>query len=152
MSTSYAIVVVDATSIVTALLQSETGMFPPPPAGSSNVLYNWTAGVNGHSGVGGTWNGTRIILPTPISDYEAPIQDNLDAVAVAWGYVDIRTAVTYLGDPNPQYAAEALTLRDWRSETWTDAYVILNAIDPENPPLIADVLAQLPPTPARPTP
>ncbi len=74
------------------------------------------------------------------------VQSLLDAQAQAWGYDSIFTAITYLGDPNPAFAAEALALRDWRSATWTATWAN------EGAPNLDALLAALPPPPDRPSP
>lgn len=66
--------------------------------------------------------------------------------ARALKYSSIVSAVSYIGDQNPQYDAEARKLRDWRSAVETAAYQILadrppTAIDPQ---AIAAFIAQLP--------
>jgi hypothetical protein len=72
------------------------------------------------------------------------IQDRADGLAREWGYDDARSACTYLGDPNPRFAAEALAVRDYRSALWSYADANRNATDP------AAFLAGLPAAPARP--
>ena len=74
------------------------------------------------------------------------VQDRLDSLARAWGYDSIFTAITYMGDPNPVFAAEALALRDWRSATWTATWAN------EGAPSLDALLAVLPPPPDRPSP
>lgn len=53
-----------------------------------------------------------------ISACKSALQSVLDAGAQAWGYDSIVTAVSYVGDPDPQFSAEALALRQWRSDVW----------------------------------
>lgn len=77
----------------------------------------------------------------------ADIQARLDALAQDWGYDDAKSAVSYLGDPFPRFAAEAAAIRDWRSATW--AYVgTCAALDPQPTP--ETFAAGLPPPPIRP--
>lgn len=53
--------------------------------------------------------------------YVAAIQALLNAKARERNYDSIGTAVSYLDDPNPVFAAEARALFDWRSAVWTYA-------------------------------
>lgn len=48
----------------------------------------------------------------------AAVQARLDAFAQARGYDDIKSLVTYAGDPDPVFAAEASVGIQKRSETW----------------------------------
>jgi hypothetical protein len=74
------------------------------------------------------------------------VQARLDAVAQSWGYDDIRSACTYVGDPYPRFDAEGTTLRNWRSATWA-------AVDQHQADVtsVEALIALLPLTPARPT-
>lgn len=96
--------------------------------------------------------------PTPytppaltVADYIAATQAHLDAHAQAWGYDDLKSACTYLGDPYPRFAAEALALRDWRSEVWAYLDATSSAPLPEVLPTLAQFIAILPLAPARPS-
>lgn len=66
--------------------------------------------------------------PPTEQDYTNAIQAQLDATARERNYDSIQTAVTYRGDPNPQYAAEGEALFNWRSEVWTYATEQLSAV------------------------
>lgn len=48
----------------------------------------------------------------------AAVQARLDAFAQSRGYDDIKSLVTYAGDPDPVFAAEAAVGVHKRSETW----------------------------------
>ena len=74
-------------------------------------------------------------------------QAHLDAVARSWGYDDIRSACTYVGDPFPRFAAEGLALRDWRSSVWA---FLDSQSTPESLPDREAFIALLPPPPQRP--
>jgi hypothetical protein len=63
--------------------------------------------------------------PDPIEVLTWALQAELDVGARALGYDDIKTAITYRGDPNPKFAAEAEGLFQWRSAVWTQAYALL---------------------------
>jgi hypothetical protein len=82
------------------------------------------------------------------------VQRHMDRAAQSWGYDDLRSACTYIGDPYAVFDAEARALRDWRSACWTACHTLLAAAlassDPR--PTVEAVIAALPPMPARPTP
>jgi len=99
------------------------------------------------------WDGDAIVPyapPTPPlneGDYTRAIQAHLDAQAQTRGYDSIQSAVTYMDDPNPTYAAEAAALRGWRSAVWTYALAELARVQAgeREQPGIEDLLAELPP-------
>ncbi|MCS0497852.1 hypothetical protein NVS89_22435 [Ancylobacter sp. MQZ15Z-1] len=80
------------------------------------------------------------------ADYVAAIQAHLDATAGERQYDSIQTAVTYRGDPNETYAAEAQALFEWRSAVWSYALTELAKVTAGEraAPEIADFLAELP--------
>ncbi|SEA50443.1 hypothetical protein [Variovorax sp. YR216] len=54
------------------------------------------------------------------------VQDYMDAMAHAWGYDDIKTAVTYAEEPAvAKFQAEGRALRAWRSLVWASCYELL---------------------------
>lgn len=66
--------------------------------------------------------------PTPqqlAAQYSDQIDRWLDSVARDMQYRDIVSAVTYVDDVNPKFAAEAQALKDWRSNVWTSASVLM---------------------------
>lgn len=77
-------------------------------------------------------------------------QDHLDATAHAWGYDDIRSACSYVGDPYPRFHAEGTALRNWRSAVW--AYLDAASTQPLPDPLptMEEFSALLPAIPQRP--
>lgn len=81
----------------------------------------------------------------------AAAQAHLDTTAQSWGYDDIRSAVTYVGDTYPRFAAEGLALRNWRSAVW--AYLDAASAQPLPDPLPTTeaFIAMLPAVPTRPT-
>lgn len=81
------------------------------------------------------------------------VQRYIDRGAQQWGYDDLRSACTYIGDPYPVFDAEAIALRDWRSACWTACHALLaTALASSEPrPSVADVIAALPALPERPT-
>lgn len=83
----------------------------------------------------------------------ATLQGRIDDVAKAWGYDNIHTAVGYIDDPYPPFAAEALVLRQYRSDVWQWAIAKRAAIaagDTPRPQSIEAFLADMPAAPARP--
>jgi hypothetical protein len=80
--------------------------------------------------------------------YVAMAQLHMDDYARTWGYDDIRSAVSYVGDPFPRFNAEGVTLRDWRSAVW--AYLDANQDLPDPLPTEEEFLALLPEPPERP--
>jgi hypothetical protein len=72
----------------------------------------------------------------------AAVQAALDEGARAQGYDSIASAITYRGDPNPKFAAEAEAFFLWRSAVWTKAYELLAAGDL---PTIEEAIALMPP-------
>src|SRR5471032_2526736 len=56
--------------------------------------------------------------PPSQTEIEDAIQASLDSYAGSWGYNDIASACTYVGDPCAKFNAEATVLRAWRSATW----------------------------------
>lgn len=46
------------------------------------------------------------------------VQTHLDKTALEWGYDNIYTAITYIGDPNVEYNTEGIMFRNWRSAVW----------------------------------
>ncbi|WP_322884898.1 hypothetical protein U8C32_14770 [Sinorhizobium medicae] len=78
--------------------------------------------------------------------YSAAIQAHLDARARARQYDGIQTAITYRGDPNPQFSAEGEALFAWRSAVWTYSTAeLLKVIAGERPqPGVKEFMAELP--------
>jgi hypothetical protein len=80
--------------------------------------------------------------------YGAAITKHMDAVVQTRGYDGIHTCVTYAGEASvPQYQAEGLAARAWRSEVWAAVYAILADVEAGNraPLSVAELLAELPP-------
>jgi hypothetical protein len=74
------------------------------------------------------------------------IQSDMDTKARSYGYDNLATAITYRGDPNPKFAAEAEGFFLLRSTTWTTAYSILAEVQGglRTFPTIAEALALMP--------
>lgn len=57
------------------------------------------------------------------------LQRVMDEKARSLGYDDLKTAITYKGDPNLKFAAEAEAFFVWRSAVWTQAYDYLAQVE-----------------------
>ena len=74
-------------------------------------------------------------------------QTYLDSFAKTKGYDNIRSAISYLNDPYPQFAADALVALHWRSAVWQKAIEIETAVKngtQECPKSVEEFLALLP--------
>lgn len=127
-------------------------IYPVPPAGCVEITEAQWQDLLSHPGAR-RWDGAAVVPyeppapPVTQDDYARAIQARLDATARARQYDGMQAAVSYLGDPNPTYAAEAAALRDWRSAVWTYALaqLALVAAGDRAPPTVPDLLAELPP-------
>ncbi|WP_246680004.1 MULTISPECIES: hypothetical protein [unclassified Mesorhizobium] len=84
--------------------------------------------------------------PPSMDDYSIAIQLHLDATAATRQYDSIQTAVTYRGDSNPVFAAEADALFAWRSSVWTYATEELARVmaGERTQPTVVAFIAELP--------
>ncbi len=75
------------------------------------------------------------------------VQRHLDAAVAARNYSSAAAAVSYVGDPNPQWDAEGRAVLAWRSAVWTACFAALDAVlAGEREPLTPDeMVAELPP-------
>lgn len=62
------------------------------------------------------------------SDYTAIIEALHTATAQSRGYRDADRCISYVGDVNPAWHAEATAFRAWRSATWEAAYAIAASV------------------------
>ena len=83
-----------------------------------------------------------------IAQYNLAAQNQLDSIAISWGYDNMISAVSYAKSNNTQYSAEGTALSDWRDALWSKAYTIEAGTLPAT---VNDFLAQLPVAPVRPT-
>lgn len=104
----------------------------------------------------GKWGYIRAVTPSedpteePVlteGDYANAIQAALDAKAQERRYDSIASAISYRGDPNPQFAAEADALFAWRSAVWTMAYQELARVTAGEraPPSLEALVEEIPP-------
>lgn len=83
-----------------------------------------------------------------VEGFKLAIQQHMDAKAVAAGYDDIKTAVTYADEPAVlRFQAEGQAFRAWRSLVWAYGYEQLAAVEAgtKPQPSVAQFLAELPP-------
>ncbi len=67
----------------------------------------------------------------------------LDSAVQTRGYDGIVSCISYVGDPNPKFDAEARAARDWRSAVYSAGYAILANV-PEGVSTPEQVLALMP--------
>jgi hypothetical protein len=89
------------------------------------------------------------IPPPSEDDYARAIRSYLDEGARAMRYDSIDTAVSYRGDPNPNYSAEGEAFAAWRSAVWTYAYAEFGKVlmGAREQPSIEQIIGELPPSP-----
>ena len=80
--------------------------------------------------------------------YEIAARQNLDSVAISWGYDSLLSAASYLGSTNAQYASDAKALVAWRDSYWEAAYTIEQGTLPDTAEAF---VAMLPAAPTKPT-
>ena len=56
-----------------------------------------------------------------VEDYEEAVQEYLDSTVQKKGYDNVYTCLSYKGDPDPIFAAEADAVLAWRSQVWRTA-------------------------------
>ncbi len=81
------------------------------------------------------------------STYEHAVQKHMDALAVAAGYDDIKTAVTYAEEPAvTKFQQEGQAFRAWRSLCWAYCYEQLAAVQANQrpQPTVEELLGELP--------
>lgn len=75
------------------------------------------------------------------------IQSHMDTVAVAAGYDDIRSAITYADEPaEPRFQAEGQAFRAWRSLVWAYCYKQIDAVNGgvRDIPTLEELIYELP--------
>lgn len=76
------------------------------------------------------------------------IQAKLDEGAQAWGYDSIVAGATYINSTNPQFAADAQALIDWRDAVWDWAIAKFPSVTAGEDPAV--FMVDMPPQPAKP--
>lgn len=91
-------------------------------------------------------------VPTAVllQQYNTAIQNVLDAYAQSLQFDNMNTMVTYVGDPNPTFSAQATAGRNWRSQVWTFAGAAMAAIQAGTQPMPASVETFIATLPAHP--
>ncbi|WP_399696620.1 hypothetical protein [Xenophilus sp.] len=123
------------------VVREDGAIIPMDPANTDYAQYlEWVAQGN-----------TPDAPPPPnpeaaVADVVAALQAAMDAEAQTFGYDDIKTAITYRGDPNPKFAAEAEAFFVKRSKTWTQAYALLAEVQAGEAPMptAAEAVAMMP--------
>lgn len=74
------------------------------------------------------------------------VQAAMDSRAQMVGYDDIKTAITYRGDPNAKFSGEAEAFFSWRSAVWTQAYAHLALVQAGEAPMptVEEAIAMMP--------
>ena len=82
----------------------------------------------------------------PVNTLTAALQGAMDEEARMYGYDDIKTAITYRGDPNPVFAAQAEAFFVKRSAVWTQAYALLAQVEQglAQFPTVEEAIAMMP--------
>lgn len=94
--------------------------------------------------------------PTPeqiLARLTAKLQDHLDSTAQAYGYDDIKSAISYADEPAvAKFRLEGQAFRAWRSLFWDAANTLKNAVLAQNRPApsLAELIAALPTLPLSP--
>lgn len=90
-------------------------------------------------------------LATPpeqiIESMLSAIQAHMDKAAQAYGYDDIKAAVTYADEPAvPKFQADGRAFRAWRSLVWAYAYGVLDEVQAgdREQPTADELLGELP--------
>ena len=90
------------------------------------------------------------VPPTPeqaIESMRVAIQSHMDSTAQAYGYDDVKAAVTYADEPAvPKFQAEGRAFRAWRSLVWSHTYGVLDEVQAgeREQPTVEEVIAELP--------
>ena len=103
---------------------------------------------NGWEEVTGSWPPAQTQQQT-ISNISGEIQTALDNGAYQWGYDSIVFASSYINSKNPQYAADAQALVDWRDQVWAWAIAKFPSVIPGEDAIT--FMSDMPSQPAQPT-
>lgn len=102
-------------------------------------------------------NGFPVAIDPPTPDKEQTIkiisnaiQKALDDGAKSWGYTNMVYAASYAASTNPQYAADAAALIQWRDDVWDWAYPKYAGVTPGETP--EEFMVDMPKQPAQPKP
>ena len=90
-----------------------------------------------------------------IAAHMAAVQQHMDARAIAHGYDNLLSVVSYADEPAvPRYQAEGRSFRAWRSACWSACEQIFAAVraGERTAPTQAELIAELPALAIAPTP
>lgn len=62
-------------------------------------------------------------------EYEAAVDAHILAQANAMGYRSVESCISYIGDDNAKWDAEATRMKKWRSQCYVKCHELLNAGD-----------------------
>lgn len=82
-----------------------------------------------------------------INRFKSAIQKHMDDTAVAAGYDDLKSAVTYAEEPAvPKFQEEGQALRAWRSLVWAYGYEQIKAVQSgeREMPTVEELITELP--------
>lgn len=82
-----------------------------------------------------------------IEGIRSAIQKHMDDAARAYGYDDVKAAVTYADEPAvPKFQLEGRAFRVWRSLVWAHAYQVLDDVQSgaRPQPTAEEIIAELP--------
>ena len=80
-----------------------------------------------------------------IARLERAVDKYIDDQAKSYRYESIRTMVTYVNDPNSQFAAEGVGALEFRSRCYTLALMIINEVNQGRPvPTESELIAEMP--------
>lgn len=103
------------------------------PEGASEITYTITPKAD------------AVLLSVLMERAEAALRARMDEEAVARGYDDLRAALSYVGDPNPAWDAQAQAFRDWRSAMWSYHFSAWNGLTAvSEAPTTEDYIAGMP--------
>ncbi len=118
---------------------------PPRPADTAWETWAWDDAAQ-------DWT-SHPTLAALMRTAEGYLQRELDAAAAAWGYDSLISAASYVASTHPQFAAEAQALVAWRDAVWVWAQQLRANVESgatQCPATESDLLAVIPPRPARP--
>jgi hypothetical protein len=98
-------------------------------------------------------NGRPVLVDPPaptleqrIAGYVSDVQKHMDDTANAYGYDDIKSAVTYADEPSvAKFQEEGRKFRAWRSLVWAHCYAVLDQVQAGgDEPSVESLIAGLP--------
>lgn len=98
------------------------------------------------NGIPKLWEPAEPTVDDMVNGLVAALQAEMDRVAREYRYDDLKTAITYRGDPNPRFSAEAEGFFQWRSAVWTFAYAYMDEVlaGEKDLPTVQEAIGMLP--------